>query len=153
MIKGMNHVGISVANLERAIAFYRDAFGMELATEFDFGGPQFSSVMGLEGATGRIGVVRKGGLMLELFEFANPKPQAKDDAYPVSDHGISHFGVDVEDIEGVYARLVAQGVRFHCPVTTFPSGMKATYGRDMDGNVFELLEMGPPPLAQNEAMS
>jgi hypothetical protein len=38
-------------------------------------------------------------------------------------------------------------VRFHCPVTTFSSGMKAAYGRDPDGNVFEIMERGPPPLA------
>jgi hypothetical protein len=41
----------------------------------------------------------------------------------------------------MYVRLVVAGVRFHCPVVTFPSGVKATYGRDQDGNVFELLEM------------
>jgi hypothetical protein len=38
-------------------------------------------------------------------------------------------------------RLRAAGVRFHSPVTTFPSGIKATYGRDPDGNVFEMLEI------------
>jgi hypothetical protein len=32
-------------------------------------------------------------------------------------------------------------VRFHSDVKLFPSGMKAAYGRDNDGNVFELLEM------------
>jgi predicted enzyme related to lactoylglutathione lyase len=80
--------------------------------------------------------------MLELFAFAEPKPMRKDPNHSVGDHGISHFGVMVEDIEGTYRRLSAEGVRFHCPVTTFPSGMKAAYGRDMDGNVFELLEQG-----------
>ena len=145
MIKGVDHVGISVERLDRAIAFYRDKFGMELLTEFDFGGEQFSSVMGLDKATGRMAVMRTGTLQLELFEFATPTPAAKDPNTPVANRGITHFGVQVADIEATYAKLVAEGVRFHCPVTTFPSGMKAAYGRDMDGNVFELLEMGPPP--------
>ena len=38
-----------------------------------------------------------------------------------------------------YDRLVAAGMRFHClPVTM--GRQRATYGRDPDGNVVELLE-------------
>jgi catechol 2,3-dioxygenase-like lactoylglutathione lyase family enzyme len=142
----MNHVGVSVVDLDRSIAFYREMFGMEPAMEImPFGGPQFSGVMGLPGAHGRMCMITGGDVALELFEFAEPAPRAKAADYPVADHGYSHFGFEVEDIEAVYARLNAAGVRFHCPVTTFPGGMKAAYGRDLDGNVFEILERGPPP--------
>jgi len=141
MVKGMNHVGISIRNLEKAIEFYTKMFDMQVLANFSFSGPQYSRVMGLDNPAGRMAVVRKGGLTLELFAYAHPTAAQKDPSYSVGDHGISHFGIDVEDIEGTYERLLAAGVRFHCPVTTFPSGMKATYGRDLDGNVFELLEM------------
>ncbi len=86
-------------------------------------------------------VVTQGSLKLELFEFANPSPACKDPNHSIGDRGISHFGIEVTAIEATYERLVAAGVRFHCPVETFPGGVKATYGRDPDGNVFELLEM------------
>lgn len=145
MITGIHHVGISVQQLDRAVAFYRDKLGMELVTDFAFSGSDYSSVMGLARAAGRMGVMRKGSLMLELFEFAQPNPRRKDNHHSVADCGITHFGFEVKNIEALYERLVAEGVRFHCPVTTFPSGMKAAYGRDMDGNVFEMLEMGSPP--------
>lgn len=142
----MSHVGISVADIDCSIAFYRDMFGMEQACEvFPFGGPDFALVMGLAGASGRMCMITGGDVALELFEFAEPQPRAQDPTYPVADHGLSHFGFEVEDIEATYDRLVAAGVVFHCPVTTFPSGMKATYGRDPDGNVFEIMERGPPP--------
>lgn len=142
----MNHVGLSVRDIERSIAFYRDMFGMEQDCEvFPFGGPQFSGVMGLENASGRMCMISGGTVSLELFEFANPAPRTKDARYPVADHGLSHFGFEVEGIDEVYARLSAAGVHFHCPVTQFPGGMKATYGRDPDGNVFELLERVPAP--------
>ena len=145
MITGLNHIGISITDLDRAISFYRDLMGLELITEpFPFEGPMFSSVMGLESAAGRMCVMRKGGLQLELFEFALPRPASKDPNYSVGNHGLSHFGIDVENIDATYERLLTAGVRFHCPVMQFPSGVKATYGRDMDGNVFELLEMSPP---------
>jgi catechol 2,3-dioxygenase-like lactoylglutathione lyase family enzyme len=146
----LNHVGISVSNLDRAIEFYTQMLEMEVAAVFPFGGPLYSQVMGLENARGRLGVVRKGGLQLELFEFAHSGAVPKDANHPVSDRGISHFAVEVSQIEAMYERLLAAGVRFHCPVVTFPGGVKATYGRDQDGNVFELLEL-PQASASGEA--
>ena len=138
----LQHVGISVTNLEQAAEFYGRSFDMELAAPaFPFGGPQFSQVMGLENAQGRMCVVTNGSLRLELFEFAHPNPAYKDPNHSVGDRGISHVGIEVTDIKATYDRLLAAGVRFHCPVVTFPSGVKATYGRDPDGNVFELLQM------------
>jgi catechol 2,3-dioxygenase-like lactoylglutathione lyase family enzyme len=142
VIKGFNHIGISVRDLDRSIAFYRDLLGLDLLVQpFPFAGPMFSQVMGVDGAEGRMCVMRKESLQLELFEFARPGPATKNHNYSVADHGLTHFGIDVEDIDATYDRLAAAGVRFHCPVQTFPGGMRATYGRDMDGNVFELLEM------------
>jgi catechol 2,3-dioxygenase-like lactoylglutathione lyase family enzyme len=142
----LSHVGISVTDLERSIAFYREMFGMEPAMEvMPFAGHPFSSVMGLPDAAGRMCMIVGGNVALELFEFERPSPREQDCDYPVADHGISHFGIDVAGIDAVYARLSAAGVRFHAPVTTFASGMRATYGRDPDGNVFEIMERGPPP--------
>jgi catechol 2,3-dioxygenase-like lactoylglutathione lyase family enzyme len=138
-----NHVGISVTDIERSIAFDRDLFGMEQLCEvFPFGDEQFEAIMDIPGVTGRMCMIGKYDLQLELFEFTRAK--AKDPEYPVSDRGISHFGFEVDDIAETYARLEAAGVRIHCPVITFNQGsMKAAYCRDPDGNVFELLEPGP----------
>ena len=142
----MHHVAISVVDIERSIGFYREMFGMEPRTPvFPFGGEAMSEVMGLQDASGRMCVIANGTVQLELFEFAHPAPRPKDPDYPVADHGYTHFGFEVDDIMATFERLSAAGVRFHCPITTFPGGMMATYGRDPDGNVFELLEQGPPP--------
>lgn len=142
----MNHVGISVSDLERSIAFYRDLLDMEpMCPIFPFGGPQYQKVMGLADAEGRMCVVRGGTVQLELFEFHAPDPAPQDPNYAVADRGISHFGIEVQDVQSTYERLAGAGVRFHCPVETFPGGVKATYGRDPDGNVFELLEMPKTP--------
>ena len=67
-------------------------------------------------------------------------PRPKDPNYPVSDHGLSHFCIEVADIDGMYERLRTAGVAFHCPPLNFFGRAKATYGRDPDGNVFELHE-------------
>lgn len=142
MIKGMHHVGISVRNLERSIAFYTELLGMEIAAlTFTLHGADLEQIMALPALQGRMCVVRKGSLLIELFEFTQPKPLARDANYPVNHHGISHFGIEVDDVEATYQQLSAAGVRFHSPVMSFQRGVKATYGRDPDGNVFELVEM------------
>jgi catechol 2,3-dioxygenase-like lactoylglutathione lyase family enzyme len=141
MATGFHHIGISVADLDRSIAFYRDWFGMAEAGEtVRFGGEDYLRIMGLPSPEGRMCMMAKDSLMLEMFEFARPTPAAKDPNYSVADHGLTHFGVCVENIDEIYERMSAAGVRFHCPVLNFPGGMKAVYGRDPDGNVFELLE-------------
>ena len=142
----MNHVGISVADLERSIAFYRDMLEMTQACPiFAFGGPDYESIMALDGAQGRMCVVGKDEFQIELFEFSAPASAVKDPDYSVGDHGLSHFGIQVDDIESAYHRLRGAGVRIHSPITTFPGGTKAIYARDPDGNVFELVEMRTMP--------
>lgn len=139
-----NHVGISVSDIERSIAFYRDMLGLEQLCEvFPFGGAPYEAIMDIPGVSGRMCMIGSGSLRLELFEFAKAKP--KDPEYPVSDRGYSHFGVEVDDIGAAYAKLEAAGVRIHSPVISFNQGsMKAAYCRDPDGNVFELLEPRKP---------
>jgi catechol 2,3-dioxygenase-like lactoylglutathione lyase family enzyme len=103
--------------------------------------------MGLKDVKVQTGIMSKGSLMLELFEFAAPAHESLDPNYSVANQGISHFGVKVPDIDAAYNHMSAHGVRFHAPVTTFASGIRATYGRDPDGNVFELLEFPTAPAA------
>ena len=109
-----DHVGISVRNIEQSVSFYHDMFGMEkLCEPFPFGGEWYDSIMGVDNAQGRMCMIGGGNLQLELFEFANPAPTAKDANYPVSDHGYSHFGIVVDDIAAAHDRMKAAGVRFH----------------------------------------
>lgn len=137
----MNHVGISVSNIERSIDFYRDMLGMQqLSDVFPFSGPDFEDIMALDGAQGRMCVLSSGDLQVELFEFSAPASTAKDPNYSVGDRGISHFGIEVADIDSLYRRLQEAGVRIHSPIKTFFSGTRAIYARDPDGNVFELVE-------------
>ena len=141
-----HHVGISVTDIHRSIAFYRDVLGMTLAMEpMEISGETISMVNGLKDVKVLTCHMMAGDCSLELFEYASPASNPKDPNYSVADRGISHFGVFVDDILGLYESCSAAGVVFHCPVQTFPSGMMATYGRDPDGNVFELLQQGPRP--------
>ena len=143
MVK-FNHVGISVTDLDRSMAFYAEHFGMQpLGDPFPFGDEQFSEIMDIPNVEGRMCMIAGGNLWLELFEFTRPVGKAKDPAYPVSDRGISHFGMTVDDIDATYGKLKAAGVPIHGRLQTFMGGgMRAAYCRDPDGNVFEIMQPG-----------
>jgi catechol 2,3-dioxygenase-like lactoylglutathione lyase family enzyme len=141
MIMGFVHVGMSVSNLDRSVAFYREQLGMQLVAQDTFSGPQYAQILALPGAKGKVALLKVGSFELELFEFAAPKPIAKATVGAVSDLGISHFCLEVDDLDAAYRRLAAEGVAFHCEPIHFAGAGKATYCRDPDGNVFELVEV------------
>jgi catechol 2,3-dioxygenase-like lactoylglutathione lyase family enzyme len=136
----MNHVGICVVDLQRSIDFYRTHFAMELLYHAPFSGPQYEAVMALSDVRGQMCVLKNNTVQLELFQFEHPRPSGAPAEETMANRGISHFGFEVDDIDATYQRLVAAGVHCHCPVLEFKGGMRATYVRDPDGNVFELLQ-------------
>ena len=145
MIRGIHHTAISTPNLERALAFYRDVLGFVEVNDFTWpvGSAVIDGIVGLKGSSARTVMLNAGNVMIEFFQYESPPPKLGDPARPVSDHGITHFCLDVRDIEAEYERLVAAGMTFHCPPQDLGE-VKATYGRDPDGNVIELQEVLNP---------
>ena len=141
MIRALNHVGVSVVNLERSIAFYRDLLGMAVIREREFSGEQYEGILGLAGVKGKLAILQAATMRIELFEFSHPVPRLSDPKRLVCDHGITHFCIEVSDVDHEYGRLKAAGVTFHCAPVEFPGKVRATYGRDPDGNVFEMIQI------------
>jgi catechol 2,3-dioxygenase-like lactoylglutathione lyase family enzyme len=140
VLKGLHHVGISVQDLDRSVAFYCGLLGMEIMSIDSFDGGVMDRITGLTGTRGRSATLAAGVQQLELFEFSAPTPERGRSPSAVSNFGISHFCIEVTDIQQEYNALKAAGIKMHCEPQTF-GDMKATYGRDPDGNVFELLEV------------
>lgn len=142
MIRGAHHVAISTPDLERALAFYRDLLGFrEVArAQWPRGTRQIDEVLELQDSSGTQVMLRGANLCIELFQFDTPVPRPHPARRPVCDHGHTHLCFDVDDVEAEYRRLRDAGVEFHAPPQDF-GGVKATYGRDPDGNVFELQEI------------
>jgi catechol 2,3-dioxygenase-like lactoylglutathione lyase family enzyme len=139
MIKSIHHTAISTGNFERALAFYRDLLGFEMVSELNWpaGVELADMITGLEGSAARSVMLRASNTSIELFEFSSPAPKPGDPKRPVCDHGITHIGFEVDDIDAEYERLKAAGMSFHCPPQDLGAS-RVTYGRDPDGNVLEL---------------
>ncbi len=98
-VKGIDHLGIAVENLEEAIPFYRDLLGLEF--------------MGMEEVPEqkvRIAMFRVGESRVELLEPTSPdSPVAK--ALEKRGPGIHHVAYSVDDLEDRIAFLEEKGVR------------------------------------------
>ncbi len=143
MIHGIHHTAISCTDIDRSLHFYRDLLGFEEVFSFDWqvGSATLDNITGLKDSAARVVMLKTGNACVELFEYASPVPKVAEARRPVCDHGITHLCLEVTDIEDEYARLCAAGMEFHCPPQQVGDSLRATYGRDPDGNVVELLEV------------
>ena len=151
-ITGVRHGGITVSDLDRSLAFYRDLLGLELLWRRLYEEPAILEIVGVPEATGlEIAMLRVPGgeVDVELIEYQGL--ERRSGSSPPSHHGTGHFCVFVREIEALHAELAAKGVRFRSdgPVemTGGPNkGGKSLYSLDPDGYIFEFHER-PPDVA------
>src|SRR5437879_7375234 len=67
-----DHTGITVTNLERSLAFWRDVLGFELSHRAHHTGDLASEVTGVPGAEISIAVLKSPGNRIELLEYHAP---------------------------------------------------------------------------------
>ena len=139
LMKGVHHVGISTSDLDRSLHFYGELLGIEILGKGSFAGDAYTNITGLKNARGRMAMLRIGNTRVEVFEFEQAKGRATDLQRPVSAIGFNHLCFEVTDVYAEYQRLKQAGVAFHSDPQLFGKA-KAVYGRDPDGNVFELVQ-------------
>lgn len=132
-----HHVGITVADLERAVEFYRDTLGFPVASEFSVSGDAFSTAVGVEDATGRFAHLDAGGVRVELVEY-EPEGEATSES-SVNRPGAIHLGFSVDDVDSLYDSLDEEVETLSEPQTT-DTGSRILFVRDPEGNLVELLE-------------
>ncbi len=141
MIKLMHHTAITVTDLDRSIRFYCDQLGFKLDWRVDHRRSEpLEKVLALENVDVSYAMVSGWGGRIELFQYHSPLGQPYPPDKPVNDRGITHFAFQVEGIDLLYEKLVADGVRFNAPPLVVRQGVKATYFHDPDGITLELVE-------------
>lgn len=144
-IVGTAHVGVCVADVEEAVAWYRDTLGMTVLSP-----PYLVEGADIERDMGEMipGVKLKGAIVgfdrsdhvLELIEYpAHPRPTRK---RSLTDTGISHFGLVCDDLSATRAELEQKGVRFLTSDEAGAgiAGLRTTWFEDPYGVVFILME-------------
>jgi len=152
-IAGVGNFSHIVANLDKSLAFYRDALGMEAdgAIRPFQGDPAIMKMGNTPGAQSRYIPLKAQGAALgvELIEY---KDIDRKPAQPCFyDPGAANLIVRVRDFDGTLARLKAAGGRVisagGVPVT-IGNGLKVVFMQDPDGFVVELNGAAPAQVAQ-----
>ncbi len=140
-IKLLHHTAISVTDLDRSIRFYRDVLGMTVDWRIDHRKSEpLEKVLGLKNVDVSYAMLSGWGGRVELFQYHSPEGLPYPPDKPVCDRGITHFAFQVEDIDGLYEKLLGQGVRFNTAPQVIRPGVKATYFHDPDGVTLELVQ-------------
>jgi methylmalonyl-CoA/ethylmalonyl-CoA epimerase len=129
----IDHVGIAVADLDAAIAFYRDTYGMQLLHE------ETNQEQGVREAMMAVG--HSGSCIQLLAPLSPDSPIGKFLAR--SGPGIQQMAYRVEDIDAVCATLRERGVRLLYDVPkrgTSDSRVNFIHPKDAGGVLVELVE-------------
>ena len=116
-------IALCVADIDRAIAFYRNRLGLQLKRH-DTGFAEFWTE----------------GVILALWETGDLRhalglPEER----RVGPHAMVAIRLETGDaVDAAYAELKARGVAFSKPPETYPWGARAVYFTDPDDNLWEI---------------
>ncbi len=140
-----NHTSFTVANLDRSIAFFRDALGFEVTSKGPRDPKVIQQVTGVDGADLMIAFVQGPGHFIELIEYLGPEDRGIIKPRPC-DVGFAHIAFDVDDIDAAVQAAEAHDVRpLGQPVAIDQGpnkGGRVAYLRDPDGIAIEFIQ--PP---------
>lgn len=142
-----DHTGITVTNLERSLAFWRDVLGFELSHRAHQTGDLASEIAGVPGAEISLAVLKTPtGHKIELLEYLAP-PERKHIEPRPCDVGSVHIALTVDDLDAVVSAIAASGWKAAGEPQTLRSGPNAgkrvVYVRGPDGTTIEFMQ--PPP--------
>jgi len=131
-----DHVGINVADLARAQAWYAVAFGLkrEFATRID--AVDLDIVMLRDTEHGhRVELLHRPG--------SGPGLRAADPAEAALTEGFGHLAFGVAGLDEVHGRLLGLGAReVMAPQPSPEPGVRMSFLADPEGNLIELVERG-----------
>ena len=140
-IQRMDHVGVVVADLAAAIAFFIE-LGLELEGEASVEGRWVDRIVGLDGVRADVAFVRTpdGQGRLELTKFHTPTATSAEPIAPANTPGIRHLTFVVADIEDVVARLRAHGAKLVGELEQYEDSYRLCFVRGPEGIIIELAE-------------
>ena len=144
---GLFHVGITVRDLDRSLAFYRGALGLEVDWDQVIDRDSTRELVGVPFSRLRCAFLAlPGGGALEILEYEGVTGRDLD--WTPSDHGAGHLCLWVADLDVVVSRArELGGVTIAVAPVTVPGGRyegaRVVYLRDPDGFLLELIEPAP----------
>jgi catechol 2,3-dioxygenase-like lactoylglutathione lyase family enzyme len=149
-VSAVGTIGITVSNMDRALAFYTQVLPFERLTDVEQSGREFELLTGVFGARARTVTLRLGEESLALTEFLAPRGRPIPEDFRPNDAAFQHVAIVVSDMDRAYSRLREHGVAHGSSgPQRLPEwnpgagGIRAFYFRDPDGHYLEVLQFPP----------
>jgi catechol 2,3-dioxygenase-like lactoylglutathione lyase family enzyme len=142
----VDSVGMTVADLDRAVRFYTEVLRFEPVAEWEEVGKDYERLYGVFGARVRVARLSLGRESIELRQFLAPQGRPMPSDSRSNDRWFQHVAIIVSDMERAYATLRQHGATHGSTAPqTLPEwnadagGISAFYFRDPDGHPLEVL--------------
>ncbi|WP_299081407.1 VOC family protein [uncultured Paraglaciecola sp.] len=150
---GINHIGISVANLDEMLKFYQDATGYEvIRRETVKGSSDADKLYGHKGVEYEMAILKAPNMLLELIAFKHNK-NAKTSTMPVIGPGMTHTCFQSPESNSGFKKFQKAGAdvlsREDKPVDLGGYGVTYAYAYDPEGNMMELEQLDGKILARS----
>ena len=148
MVGRIYHVGLTVSDLDRSIAFYRDLLGLEFQGEIFMEGKETDKMFRKENCKARVAYLNGSKALeappVELIQFVGSKiHKEQSDLFTTS---ISEVCFYTDDIDSVYKTLIENHVECLSEPQYFDfradgfGESRAFYFRDPDGIILEMMQ-------------
>jgi catechol 2,3-dioxygenase-like lactoylglutathione lyase family enzyme len=149
-VDAVGAIGITVADVDRASAFYRDVLGFERVSEREVAGEDYEHLQGVFGLRMRVARLRLGSEAIEATEYLAPRGRALPADSRGNDRWFQHAAIVVSDMDRAYRVLrehrvehVSSGPQRLPDWNPNAGGIRAFYFRDPDGHFLELIQFPP----------
>jgi catechol 2,3-dioxygenase-like lactoylglutathione lyase family enzyme len=144
IITGVDHVGLTVTDLDRSIKFYTEILECSVVVEQEKEGGYLAAIVGYPDAHVKMAHLQPPGSSqrIELFEYRSPKSAPRE--LEPRNVGNAHVCFVVNDLAALYNRLVENEVSTFSPPVEVDTGVNkggcALYLRDPDGITIEVFQ-------------
>jgi len=141
VIGRFDHVGVTVADLDQATAFFV-GLGLVVEGRTFVEGEFIDVVTGIPNSRSEIVMLRPpgGGTGLELARFVRPDHTPGSPAAMSNEIGLRNVAFEVDDLDGVVARLAADGYGLVGGIGQYERMWRMAHVRGPDGIVVALAE-------------
>jgi catechol 2,3-dioxygenase-like lactoylglutathione lyase family enzyme len=147
LITGLAHTALRVADIDAAVAWYRDVLGLAiLSPPYTMEGDEITRDMGglvpapVVVKAAIVGVDGEGDRVIEVIEYPSAAVRTAPPSASVTRLGYTHVGLLCDDITATRSDYEAKGVRFLVDGIAEVAGLKTTWFADPWENVFILVE-------------
>ena len=149
-VVGVESVGMTVSDLDRAVDFYTRVLGFEKLSEVEVAGEAYEHLQGVFGLRMRVARLRLGEEIVELTQYLAPRGRPIPVDSRSNDRWFQHIAIIVRDMDEAYGWLrehkiqhASTGPQMIPEWNVGAAGIRAFYFNDPDGHVLEILSFPP----------